>query len=147
MPTAHQVKPRVLAAIAHRPSRPLAITGRTGVGKTALLRATVAESGLEAVWFSAFDLAERMVDALRGDCYDALQAALATDPRPLVIEHLEDLKEKPQTRDELRLLLLLRATRGGATFLTLTSGRSDSAIVRWLDRWADVESLARMPDQ
>ena len=68
-------------------------------------------------------------------------ATLATDPRPLVVEHLEDLRGKPSTREELRRLLVLRAANGGATVLTLTAGRDDAEIVKWLDGWADVASL------
>ena len=100
-----------------------------------------AEADLEPVWYSAVDLVERVVEALRCEGYAALRAALATDPRPLVVEHLEDLRAKPSTREELRRLLVIRAARGGATVLTLTAGRGDTEIVRWLDGWADVVSL------
>jgi hypothetical protein len=58
-----------------------------------------------------------------------------------VVEHLEDLRGKPSTREELRRLLAIRAARGGATVLTLTAGRGDTEIVGWLDGWADVVSL------
>jgi hypothetical protein len=37
---------------------------------------------------------------MRGDRYRAFTNALAVDPRPLVIEHLEDLEGKPRTREE-----------------------------------------------
>jgi hypothetical protein len=141
MPTAADIRPRVVAALSDRPCRPFAISGRTGVGKTTLLRAVTAEGDLEPVWYSAVDLVERVVEALRCDRYAALRAALATDPRPLVVEHLEDLRGKPSTREELRRLLVLRAASGGATVLTLTAGRDDAEIVRWLDGWADVVSL------
>jgi len=47
----------------------------------------------------------------------------------------------PSTLEELRRLLVLRAANGGATVLTLTAGRDDADIVRWLDGWADVASL------
>jgi chromosomal replication initiation ATPase DnaA len=141
MPTADDVRPRVVAALSDRRFRPLAISGRTGVGKTTLLRAVATEGDIEAVWYSAADLVERIVEALRSDGYVVLRAALATDPRLLVVEHLEDLRGKPSTRQELRRLLLLRAANSGATVLTLTAGRDDAEIVRWLDGWADVASL------
>ena len=141
MPTAADIRPRVVAALSDRPCRPFAISGRTGVGKTTLLRAVTAEGDIEPVWCSAVDLVERVVGALRCEGYAALRAALATDPRPLVVEHLEDLRGKPRTREELRRLLVLRAARGGATVLTLTAGRDDTEIVGWLDGWADVVSL------
>jgi chromosomal replication initiation ATPase DnaA len=104
MPTAADIRPRVVAALSDRPCRPFAISGRTGFGKTTLLRAVVAEGALEPVWYSAVDLVDRVVEALRCDRYAALRATLATDPRPLVVEHLEDLRGKPSTREELRLL-------------------------------------------
>ena len=100
-----------------------------------------AEGDLEPVWYSAVDLVERVVEALQCKGYAALRAALATDPRPLVVEHLEDLRGKPSTCEELRRLLVLRAASGGATVLTLTAGRDDAEIVGWLDGWADVASL------
>jgi hypothetical protein len=58
-----------------------------------------------------------------------------------VVEHLEDLRGKPRTREELRRLLLLRAAHGGATLLTSTGGRGHAEIVRWLGTWADTVSL------
>ena len=60
-----------------------------------------------------------------------------------MIEHIEDLRAKPQTRAELRRALLLRAAEGGATILTLTAGRGRSEMVRWLGGWTDVVSLDR----
>ena len=143
MPTAARIRPRVAAALSRRPCRPLAITGRTGAGKTTLLRALVAEADIEPVWCPAVDLAERVVEALRCDRYAALRAALAADPRPLVVEHLEDLRAKPRTREEIRQLLLSRAANGAASLLTLTAGPGDAEIVRWLGGWADVVSLDR----
>jgi chromosomal replication initiation ATPase DnaA len=141
MPTAAEIRPRVIAALSHRPCRPLAIAGRTGVGKTALLRALAAEADVEPAWCSAVDLVEQVVEALRCDVYDAWCDALVTDPRPLVVEHLEDLRGKPRTREELRRLLRLRAAKSGATLLTSTRGRGHAEIVKWLGGWADFVSL------
>jgi len=66
---------------------------------------------------------------------------LAADARPLVVEHLEDLRGKPRTRKELRRLLLGRAANGGVTLLTLTAARGTARTLRWLGGWADVVSL------
>ena len=143
MPTAARIRPHVAAALSRRPCRPLAITGRTGAGKTTLLRDLVAKGDLEAAWCPAVDLVERVIEALRCDRYAALRAALVADPRPLVIEHLEDLRAKPRTREEIRRLLLSRAANGAASLLTLTAGPGDAEIVRWLGGWADVVSLDR----
>lgn len=141
MATAADIRRRVVRAFTDRRLRPFAISGPSGVGKTTLLRAAVAEGAFEPVWYPAVDLVERVVEALRCDRYSAVRADLATDPRPLVVEHLEDLRGKPRTREELRRLLVLRAAAGGAIVLTLTAGRGDAEIVRWLDGWADVVSL------
>ena len=143
MPTAARIRPHVAAALSRRPCRPLAITGRTGAGKTTLLRDLVAKGDLEAAWCPAVDLVERVIEALRCDRYAALRAALVADPRPLVIEHLEDLRAKPRTREEIRRLLLSRAANGSASILTLTTGPGGAEIVRWLGGWADVVSLDR----
>jgi len=143
MPTAARIRPRVAAALWGRPCRPLAITGRTGAGKTTLLRALVPKGDLEAAWCPAVDLVDRVIEAFRCDRYDAFRAALVTDPRPLVIEHLEDLRGKPRTRDEIRRLLLSRAANGAASILTLTTGPGGVQIVTWLGGWADIVSLDR----
>jgi hypothetical protein len=58
-----------------------------------------------------------------------------------VVEHLEDLRGKPRTREELRRLLRLWAANGGATLLTSTGGRGHAEIARWLGGWADIVSL------
>ena len=108
-----------------------------------LLRAVTAEADLEPLWCSAIDLVRELVEAIRGDRYAAFQTAVATDRRPLVVEHLEDLRGKPRSRAELRHLLLLRTAAGGATILTLTVGRGCPEIVRWLGGWADIVSLDR----
>jgi chromosomal replication initiation ATPase DnaA len=140
MPTAAGIRPRVAAALSRRPCRPLAITGRTGAGKTTLLRAAMARRDLQAAWCPAVDLVERVIEALRCDRYPALRAALVADPRPLVIEHLEDLRGKPRTRVELRSLLEA-ATRRRAVLLTLTLSRGDRDVLRWLAGWVELLPL------
>jgi chromosomal replication initiation ATPase DnaA len=142
MPTTAGVKLKVRTALRSRPSRPLAIEGRSGVGKTRLLRELAADA--EGWWWcSARDYVEDAVEAVRAERYSTFVSAVATDARPLVIEHIQDLRAQPRTRAELRHALLLRAAAGGTTILTLTTGRSRREIVRWLGRWADVVELAR----
>jgi len=142
MPTTAGVKLKVRTALRSRPSRPLAIEGRSGAGKTRLLREMGA--GAEGWWWcSARDYAEDAVEAVRAERYPKFVSAVATDARPLVIEHIEDLRARPRTRTELRRALLLRAAAGGTTILTLTTGRGRREIVRWLGQWADVVELAR----
>ena len=136
------VRAKVRAVLRRRTPRPLAIEGPSGAGKTRLLREEAPESGYPR-WCSAREIVDEAVEAIRGERYSEFEAALAMDPRPLVIEHLEDLRAKVRTRAELRRALHLRAAKGGATILTLTSGRSRTEIVRWLARWADVTSLGR----
>jgi chromosomal replication initiation ATPase DnaA len=120
--------------------RPLAIEGRSGSGKTQLLRELWPEAQLTR-WSSARDLIDEAVEAVRADRYAAFEEAMATDERPLVVEHIEDLRAKPRTREELKRALCLRAAGGRPTVLTLTTGRGRSEIVRWLGRWADLTSL------
>ena len=140
MPIAVQVRRRVAAALAHQPCRPLAITGRTGSGKTRLLRALAPEGDREAVWCPAADLVGRVAESIECDRYSALRVALVDDPRPLVVEHLEDLRGKPRTRKELRSLLET-ASRRRPVLLTLTRARRDREVLRWLRSWAEVVSL------
>lgn len=140
MPTADQIRRRVAAALAHRSCRPLAITGRTGSGKTRLLRALVPAGISEAAWCPAADLVGRVVESIECDRYPALRASLAGDPRPLVVEHLEDLRGKPRTRTELRSLLETASQRR-PVLLTLTRARRDREVLRWLRGWAEVVSL------
>jgi chromosomal replication initiation ATPase DnaA len=95
---------RALSAAA--PS-PLALVGRSGCGKTHLLRTQFALRGVQPTWTTARDLVQSIVGAIQrsGRGTDTL---LADDPRPLVVEHLEDLRGMPRTLQELRLLLEAR---------------------------------------
>lgn len=96
------------------------------------------ECRVEPVFRSAFDLAGEMADALRGDSFDRFRRALTGDERPLVVEHLEDLRGKPSTREELRHLLQSRTDQGHATLLTVTNATGDAEVVEWLDGWTEV---------
>jgi hypothetical protein len=125
----------------YRPRRrPLALGGRSRSGKTTLLRDAARRAGREAVWSSAFDLADQLVAAIRGGSYRAYATDLAGDLRPLCVEHVEDLRDKPRTREELRLLLERAALRR-PVLLTLTRRRGDAEVVRWLRTWADLRSV------
>ena len=72
--------------------------------------------------------------------HESYSAALIGDRRPLCVEHLEDLRGKPRTREELRLLLTRAALRR-PVLLTLTRARRDRDVLRWLRGWAEVVSL------
>jgi len=95
----------VVDALRRPRRRPLAVGGSSGSGKTTLLRDSARRAGTEAVWCSAFDLANELAEAIRGGRQEDYSASLVRDSRPLCIEHLEDLREKPRTREELGLLL------------------------------------------
>jgi hypothetical protein len=103
-PTA--VKAQVQAQLRRKRPRPLAIEGPSGARKTRLLR-ELAEAA-PVWWCTARGLADEAVEAMRADRYVAFEKAVATDARPLVIEHIEDLRTKPRTRMELRRVLLAR---------------------------------------
>lgn len=140
MPHAAELAPRLLAALLHPRSRPLALQGRSGSGKTTLLRSLEKATQRKAVWCSAFDLAHQLADAIREGRHDSLRAHLTRDDRPLCVEHLEDLRGKPRTREEVRRVLE-RAARRRPVLLTLTRSRGAAEIVRWLRPWAELVSL------
>jgi chromosomal replication initiation ATPase DnaA len=133
---------RTLAA---RAPRPLALVGRSGCGKTTLLRAALEAAGAEPLWTTARALADTIVDAIRRGAHDEVLATLVDEPRPLVIEHLEDVRGMPRTLEELRLLLEARRRRGLPVFLTLTTRPGAGDIARWLVRHAEVAKPALRP--
>jgi hypothetical protein len=61
-----------------------------------------------------------MAAAVRADRYERWCEALESDPRPLVMEHLEDLRGRARTLEELRRCMERRLSHGGTTILTLT---------------------------
>jgi chromosomal replication initiation ATPase DnaA len=135
-----ELAPRLLAALSHPRSRPVALQGRSGSGKTALLRTLAQATEREAVWCSAFDLVGQLADAIREGRYEKLRASLARDDRPLCVEHLEDLRGKPRAREEVRLVLA-RAARRRPVLLTLTHSKGAAEVARWLRPWTDLLSL------
>jgi hypothetical protein len=139
MPTP-ALKKKLTAVIRRVASRPLVIEGVSGAGKTRLLRELLPDAGA-ARFCTARDLVEEAVLALRENRYEAFEADLAAETRPLVIEHIEDLRGKVETRAELRRALLIRAAARRPTILTLTTGKGRSQVVRWLGRWADLASI------
>ena len=135
-----QLAPRVLAALTRPGSAPLALEGRSGSGKTTLLRSLARSAAPQTVWYSAFDLTQELVGAIREGSYDVCRARIAEDPRPICIEHLEDLRGKPATRDEVRRLLLSAAAHRPVV-VTLTRARGDAEVLEWLRPWAEVHSV------
>lgn len=130
---------RIAAALSRPTGRPLALRGRSGCGKTTLLRGVVASTGKEPVWLSAFDLVNELVTAIRQGRLSSYSNALADDARPLCVEHLEDVRQKPRTREVKHVVQ--RASRNRPVVLTLTRSRRDADVTRWLRPWTDLVSL------
>jgi len=140
MSHAAELAPKLLAALSHPRSRPIALQGRSGSGKTTLLRSLVRATRRDAVWCSAFDLTNQLAAAIREGRYERLRTDLARDDRLLCVEHLEDLRGKPRTREELRVVLARAASRR-PVLLTLTRSRGAAEVVRWLRPWTQLLTL------
>jgi hypothetical protein len=130
----------VLKALSRPASKPLALSGRSGSGKTSLLRSAGEQAGREIAWFSATELVTELVDCIRDDRYASSEKLLAGDERPICVEHLEDLEEKPVARRELQLMLA-KASAYRPVLLTVTRRKGDRAVHRWLESWTRVVSL------
>jgi len=135
------LKPHVVDALCRARRRPLALCGRSRAGKTTLLREAVRTAGRQAVWRPAFELAGELVEAIRCGVQESYAAALVADSRPLCVEHMEDLREKPRTREEL-CRLLSRAARHRPVLLTATRARGDAEVVVWLRSWTELRFLS-----
>jgi chromosomal replication initiation ATPase DnaA len=135
-----QIVATLAAAFSEPPSRPLALRGPSGSGKTTLLRGVSRQAQRQAVWLTAFDLVHELTAAIREDRYSGYSDTLAADQRPLCIEHLEDLRDKPQTRAIVQRLLE-RAAHRRPVLLTLTSSSRDAEVARWLGSWTELLSL------
>lgn len=135
-----RVGAKLVAAFSGPSSRPLALRGPSGSGKTTLLRGFSHRARRQAVWLTAFDLVHELTAAIREDRYGAYSDTLAADQRPLCIEHLEDLRGKPQTRATVQHLLE-RAARLRPVLLTLTRSKGDADVVRWLHAWTELLSI------
>ena len=138
MTPADELAPRLLGALAEPPARPLALLGRTGSGKTRLLRSVAARAGRDVVRESTRDLVEQMTTAIRDDRYRRYREVFAGDERPRFLEHVEDLRGLAATRNEVRRLLQERAARGRCTVLTMTRAREDAEVVEWLASWSEL---------
>jgi chromosomal replication initiation ATPase DnaA len=119
-------------------TRPVGFIGPSGSGKTAHLREAFQQIGVEPRWITARDAFEGIIDALRDDRYDRWREGFENDPRPLVMEHVEDLRGKQRTMEELRHLLDVRQARGNATVLTLTLGPRVDEVVAWLRTFSEL---------
>jgi chromosomal replication initiation ATPase DnaA len=119
-------------------ARPLALVGASASGKTRLLRTTLGARAVEPRWTTARDLVDALVEAVRSGHLDEHREAFTNDPRPLVVEHLEDVRGKTLTQRELQRLVDERIARGHAVFLTLTFHRGAQDVVDWLRACADV---------
>ena len=69
--------------------------------------------------------------------------SIPVDPRPLVVEHGEDLRGMEATTSELRWLFEARVAAGRAVVVTVTTGRGSGDLVRWLRGCADVVEVSR----
>lgn len=120
----------------------MAVCGRSGSGKTRLIRGVAREGRVEPTWTTAFALATEMTEAVREGRYERYRAGFTSNRRPLVLEHVEDLRGKPVTRGEVRRLLMERAANDCPTLLILTTGsQGDGEILEWLASWTEVRSL------
>ena len=135
-----EIAPRLIAALVRPGQRPVGLQGPSGRYKTTLLRRLLSRETAGASWSSASDLTHEMTAAMREERYSAWRDALCADDRPLCVEHVEDLRGLPRTREEVKHLLTAAAARRRVV-VTLTRSRSDGAVVRWLRSWADVYSL------
>jgi chromosomal replication initiation ATPase DnaA len=138
MASIDQLAGRVTAVLSTPGHRPVALLGRSGTGKTTLLRRAAARCGSEVVWRTARDLTERMARSIRNDSYESDRQSLAGDRRPMCLEHVEDLRDRPVTRAEVRRLLESRVEQGHPTILTLTRARADREVVEWLASWTEL---------
>jgi chromosomal replication initiation ATPase DnaA len=141
MATTHDVKLQVLAALSRSSRRPLAIVGKTGAGKTTILRSVAREAVSSPIWWSAEDLLHGLVEAAWEKRYGALEDEIACDRRPYFIEHMEDLRERPATRAEFEWLFRRRAESGGPTVVSVTVARGSDEVVDWLQGCAEVIAL------
>ena len=116
---------------------PLLLVGPSGTGKTHLARAALsarcAGYGLGSTMIeSAADIANQFASALREERIWSFLAAMKDPHRCTVVEHLEDLARKAQTRKAVFEMFKPAAT-GAGLLLTLTTPRSSrppAAILR-----------------
>ena len=110
---------------------PLLLVGPSGTGKTHLARAALsarcAVYDLRSTMMeSAADIVNRFASAVRECQIWSFMAAMTDAQRCTVVEHLEDLARKTQTRKNL-FEMLEPASQGAGLLLTLTTARSSRA--------------------
>jgi hypothetical protein len=125
-------------AVSGARARLVCVAGRSGVGKTAHLRAAFRASNREARWTTARETVDEMAAAVRANRYERWCEVLERDPRPLVMEHLEDLRGRPLTLEELRRCMERRLSRGGTTILTLTLTAAAGDVLDSVRQYAGV---------
>ena len=147
MPARRQTSDERRAAIwrglSRSEKRALCLMGPSGAGKTTTLREILQSRGVEARWAAARELVGEMVEALRAGDWERWVEALASDPRPLVLEHAEDLQGRPRTMEELHHLLDRRLSRGHPVLITVTLSAACEDVVAWLSQCADVIRMGR----
>jgi hypothetical protein len=121
--------------------RPVCVVGPSGSGKTTHLRAVFAADERAPVWTTARDTVDSLVAAMRQDPAARWQAAFTDEPRPVVVEHLEDMRGRLRTMDVLRDVFEMRASLGHRTVLSLTLGPGAEAVLAWVKDFADVIPL------
>jgi hypothetical protein len=132
-----RARSRIESAVSGAP-RLVCVAGRSGVGKTAHLRAAFRAISREARWTTAREAADEMAAAVRANRYESWCEALESEPRPLVMEHLEDLRGRPRTLAELRRSMERRLFRGGTTILTLTLTAAADDVLDSVSQYAEV---------
>jgi chromosomal replication initiation ATPase DnaA len=133
-----RTRSRIDRAVSGEPKRPVCVAGQSGIGKTTHLRAAFRASNQDPRWTTAREAVDEMVAALRADRYGCWREGLENDPRPLVMEHVEDLRGKPRTMEELRRCMERRLSHGGVTILTLTLEPGADDVLAWVSQCADV---------
>ena len=133
-----RTRSRIDRAVSGTLTRLVCVAGRSGIGKTTHLRAAFRASNREARWTTAREAVDGMVAAVRADRYECWREALESDSRPLVMEHLEDLRGRPRTLEELRRCMERRLSHGGTTILTLTLTPGADDVLEWVSQCADV---------
>jgi hypothetical protein len=132
-----RARSRIDRAVSGAP-RLVCIAGRSGIGKTAHLRAAFRASNREARWTTAREAVDEMAAAVRANRYERWCEVLENDPRPLVMEHLEDLRGRPRTLAELRRGMERRLSHGGTTILTLTLTAAADDVLDSVSQYAAV---------
>jgi chromosomal replication initiation ATPase DnaA len=96
------------------------VMGPSGSGKTTLLRSFLARFP-RVVWTTANDWTDGLLDAIRGCRADEWRRGIVCNQDLLIVEHLEDLAEKPVVLSEFLEIVEARRKTGCRTLLSVTS--------------------------